>query len=306
MSEFLQILFWAATSSIFLKLGKYLDFRLGARFIADLKNGHHLERLWFAIARQSPRRFSYRVLRLIEQLFSRLFGSNPFALQSLLRFAGFSFSLNLLLAFSAILFTVPLAKLLQLLFRGDGTLLATAFFLVVINIPLDIGAYLFTRTAIRSSLDKSLCYMIVLIGTSIAISYLFAVLSTTIGGALTTFALFDLSTALSVAPSIIAHWIPLALAAPFTSQVQLNGTNIGYLAIGALPSVFVAGVVLLFMFLLRTLAHCVHYEFCMNTGRVLDDKKSFFEHIAMLASIALLALWSVLKIILWSATHLLT
>lgn len=295
MEYFLELILLAATSSLFLRIGKFLDFRLGGHKISALKKNGRLEKLWFGIAKQSLQKVAFRVLEVVEYLFYRAFGANLFSRNGLLRFIAFSLCVNLMLALSAIVLSAPQAMLTSYLIKVK--LIKTVAFLVVINIPLDLAAYLCTRFAIRTAMNKPLRYIIGLVIGAILASYSMIVLSTAIGATLTIFGLMDGGLELSITSSLLAHWLPLAVHHPFTSQVALNGINVGYLALGALPSIAVLCATLFFMLFLQTLAKWLHYELCVNVGRMLDDKKSFFELIALIASAFLFVLWGTLWIL---------
>lgn len=302
MPDLLNFIFIAAAATVFLRAGKYFDFRLGSNYIADLKRRSRLEKFWFGLANQSTDRLAFRVLHFVENTFSYFFGTRPTTFKAITRFVGFSILLNLTLAVSAIVITVPFQKLAG--YVAAGTLPAVTVLLVLVNIPLDLAAYLFTRFAVRTAMKQSLLRIVLLMGAAVTISYLAAVLSTVIGAALTTFKLVDFETAISIIPSLVKNWIPLAVSKPFTSQMSLNGENVGYLAIGALPSIMVLASSLLFMLLLKTVAKFIHFEICMNLGCLLDDKKSFFEYLAMLLSVFLFVLWAALWVTFQLLHHL--
>lgn len=300
MKFLLELLFIAAASTTFQRIGKYIDFRLGPQKVSTIKKERRFEKYWIAVAKQSPRRFAFRVLSVVENMFCNMFGPKLGSWYGTIRFLFFSLCLNLILAFSAIVLSVPDGALS--FYLKDSELLAMVLLMVVVNIPLDYVAYLSARVAIRTAMSKPLWRVTGLAVCALVASYIMVALSTVIGAVLSLVALTNGKLSLSVLWSLVLHWLPLGFRDPLTSQANLNGVNAGYLALGALPSIFLLCATLMFMLFLQTIARWVHYEFCVTAGRILDDKKSFFELIALAISAFLFVLWGVLWALDYSIT----
>lgn len=303
MDEYLQPLV-AITSALLIaqRIGKYLDFRIGPTGISALKKKARLERYWSALAKQSMERFAFRMLVAVEHQFSEAFGSKIFSLSSLGRFVIFSIALNFMVAFLTIEAAAPPNLLIPYLVKPK--LLRLVGLLVAVNIPLDLAAYVCMRFAIRSAQRKSLYTITATIVGAITASYCMAVLSTTFGGMVTLFSMADWNLSVSNAASLLKSWLPLAIAHPFTSELALNGINVGFVALGAMPSVLVLSVTLTFMIFLSTIAHWTHKEVSLNFGKFLDEKKSFFELMAFLFSVVFSLMWLVLWSAAWLGRHM--
>lgn len=274
-----------------------MDFRIGLKGISALKTKARLEKYWSAFAKQSMDRFASRVLKAVEFQFSTIFGPKILSLRSVVRFIVFSVALNCMLAFVIIAAAAPHGQLIS--YFSKPTLLMIVGILVALNVPLDLVAYVCVRFAIRTAQREFLLVRVVIIIGSIIASYCIAVTSTTLGGVVTLWGLSNWTLDQNNVATLLHAWLKLAVQHPFTSQMSLNGLNVGFIAIGALPSVFILSVTLIFMVFLSTIGPWLHREASVNFGKFLDEKKSFFELMALLFSVVVSVIWGVLSFVSW-------
>lgn len=284
-------------SAVAQRCAKYLDFRLGARAVADIKERARLEKRWYALASRSPTRAASIAAQLVEEFFTKMFGKTLLSAASIMKFAIFSVALNSLLAILAVVRSSSVDQLSSNL--SNLAVLKITASLVIMNIPLDILAYLFSRALIRKAIQQRLGVTLMVLFSAISCSYAVAVLSTVLGAVLSIMEMSDWKLDWQLVGSLLVYWVKLGVYHPFTSQASMNGVNVGFLAIGALPSVFILFSTLLFVVFMQTLGRLAHYEMCMNFGRMLDDKKSFFELMALMFSIVLYIAWMVFCLTKW-------
>lgn len=284
-------------SAIAQRCAKYLDFRLGARAVANIKERARLEKRWYAMASRSPARAASIAAQLVEEFFARVFGKTLLSAASIMKFAMFSVSLNFFLAILAVVRSSSLDQLSSNL--SNLAVLKITATLVIMNIPLDLLAYLFSRALIRKAVQQRLGITLIILFSAISCSYAVAVLSTVLGAVLSMMEMSDWKLDWQLIGVLLIYWLKLGVYHPFTSQASMNGVNVGFLAIGALPSIFILFSTLLFVVFMQTVGRLAHYEMCMNIGRVLDDKKSFFELMALMFSMLLYIAWIVFSLATW-------
>ncbi|WP_223464632.1 hypothetical protein [Pseudomonas sp. GL-RE-26] len=291
MISALSILSGVAFSFTLQRAGKAWDFWLGEKSIAEEKKKYELEKYWFAFARQSWSRLYQRAALLAEKMLSGIFGKQPFSAESILKFSIFSIALNCLLAIApTIISGKPLASTAHNLTLW---IKITAAF-VLINAVLDCLAYLLTRSLLRHP-PHSIVGIIISFSLVVAIGWLATTISLVVGGAMTTIPLLDnpfsKEAFTTVLLPIMQGWFFNQLLHPFDSNVAIQGINMGYIALGAIPSLLILISTLSLMLVLKVAADRLHFITSKYFGRVLDDKKSFYEHLGFIASLVLILLY---------------
>jgi hypothetical protein len=290
----------AANSFVFYTIGKIWDFLIGDHRIARLKEQYKLEHYWLAFAGQSWRRLYQRAAVLADQTLARLFGRRVLSFSAVIRFLGFSIVLNSALAFTPILISAS-----HFAYSGRAVKLwigITGAF-VVINSLLDFCAYSLTRYLLRRP-PRSSTGIIVSFGLIVLVGWLVATASLVVGGAMTTMPMLatplSVDTLLTVTVPLMRGWYLGQLLHPFTANVSIQGINLGYLALGALPSLLVLLSVLLIMLVLRFTAEHFRHGLAWYFARVLSKKDVLFTHLGLMISVVLALLyWTVTGICNW-------
>ncbi|WNZ86745.1 hypothetical protein [Pseudomonas sp. P108] len=291
MISVFSILSGIAFSFTLQRAGKVWDFWLGEKNITEEKKKYKLEKYWLAFARQSWSRLYQRAALLADKMLSNIFGKQPLSAESILKFSFFSIALNCLLAMLPTIFSgAPVtsnAHNLTLWIK------ITAAF-IFINTALDCLAYLLTRYLLRRP-PHSTVGIIISFSLVTSIGWLATTISLVVGGAMTAIPLlnnpFSKETFTNILLPIIQSWFFHQLLHPFDSNVAIQGINMGYIALGAIPSLIILLSTLSLMLVLKITADRLHFITSKYFGRILDDKKSFYEHLGFIASLALILLY---------------
>lgn len=301
MSSFIGLLGSVAFSFVLQRAGKAVDFWLGERKITEFKKQRNMEAYWLVFASQSWISLYQQAALLAERTLADIFGERPLSFKSAFRFGFFAITLNFLLALGPLVsssggWRTVSYSMLKLWFG-----LMVAF--VLINSILDFLAYLLTRFILRNPLGTYFMMCVSLIAI-VAVSWVAMTISLVFGSALTTMPMLSDPLSMEVLSTVVwplvQGWFPAQFLKPFDSNVTMQGVNMGYMALGAMPSLFVLLSILFFMLLLKVAADKFRFVLCKFFGLVLDDKKSFYEHVGFLASLLLIFIYW----ILWLLTSL--
>jgi hypothetical protein len=291
MISVMSILGGVAFSFSLQRAGKSWDFWLGETKIAEEKKKYELEKYWLSFAVLSWSQLYQRAALLAERVLSSIFGKQTFSVESILKFGIFSIVFNSLLA------TVPIAVSGKIIASTAHnftlwTKITAAY--VLLNSVLDCLAYLLTRYLLQrppySTAGIAISFLLV-----VGIGWLVTTISLVAGGALTTIPLLDdpysKEAFMTILLPIMHGWFFNQLLHPFDSNVAIQGINMGYISLGAIPSLLVLVSTLLLMLVFKVTADKIHYVTAKHFGRVLDDKKSFYEHLGFIASLLLILLY---------------
>lgn len=299
MVSLLGVLSGVAFSFLLQRVGKSWDLWLGEKNIADDKRKYKLEKYWLAFARQSWACLYQRAAVLTEKVLGEIFGKNPFSAGSIFKFSLFSLFLNFILAIMPVIFSN------KLLVSNAGHLalwIKVSAVFILINVILDCLAYLLTRFLLRRPLN-SIKSMIVSFLLILIVGWLVATVSLVVGSAMAIMPLIDdpfsKGTLIDVLLPLMRAWFFGQFLSPFHSNVEMQGVNMGYIALGAMPSLFLLISALLLAIVLRMTAVRLHFILSKYLGRVLDEKKSFYEHLGFIASLVLILLYWVFFCFLW-------
>jgi hypothetical protein len=288
---------------LLMKLGKLLDIRLGEYELQRMKSDWKLEAHWKSLALQSWGELYVRSAVATELFFSKIFGSRLISFKSIGTFLLFSLLLNFFLISFPLALAIGAEKVLSS--NGLKVFLAMVAAFSVVNALVDTLAYLLTRSMLRRPpISGRKIFLSFLIVSSVA--WLAVSVSLVVGSAATVLPMVGLSSeALHlVFWPLIKGWINFRLLDPFHSNVSVEGLDLGYSAIGALPSFFVLITLLLSMLLLKYLAKPFHKELCYWTGRMLSKKDGLFEYLGIFVSFFLIAIWVMYNVVMWVAARL--
>lgn len=288
---------------LLMKMGKLLDIRLGEYELQRMKSDWKLETYWESLAWQSWGELYLRSAVTTELFFSKIFGTRLISFTSIGTFLLFSLLLNFFLISFPLALAIGAEKVLSP--NGLKIFFAMVASFSVVNALVDTLAYLLTRSMLRRPPISGGQILLSFLGVS-SVAWVAVSISLVVGSAATVLPMVGLSSEAlqQVFWPLIKSWLTFRLLDPFHSNVSVEGLDLGYSAIGALPSFFVLSTVLLSMLLLKYLAKPFHRELCLWTGRMLSKKDGLFEYLGIFVSFLLIAIWVIYSAVMWVAARL--
>lgn len=286
--SFLRILLaWLAFGWGLVFLGKIKDSRIKGGSKEGLKPyKQRFERYFRALANQNFKRMLHRAILTANEAVISLFGPRIFSLKGLGKFILFSLVLNLYLSYVPLVSALP-SHAVVIMFEDIKSFLVPLATCIV-NLPLDLLAYIMTRRLLQQGLRGKLPGILSVLGVLI-VGWFFAGLSTAAGAPMTSVVLsgnpFNLVIWQQVVFPLIAHWYSAGILDPFQSNLKINNLNMGYVALGALPTCVLLLSALVSTVLWRRFPLIIVGELRRYLNLIIKDDKSHFELLGYVATI---------------------
>jgi hypothetical protein len=280
----MEFIAWLIGSFGLAKLGKAWDAKISITRDRMVPYKERYKRYMTALARQSTKRLLQRSAAYVEDWVSLSLGRTIWNIKGVCRVVTFSLVLNLYLAFVPLLIHEP--YLIEKINRLDTWALLPAVFAAV-NVPLDLLVYAAIRTLVRDTKNGARSPIYLLPG-AIVLTWFFAGLSTLFGASLSMVFMmphpFESTVWTKIFFPILGSWYSSSMLHPFVSNSQIQGVNLGYIALGLLP-----GCILLLVTTFAAVAwkafSAIFYKITLSfVAFVLNNDKAHFESIGYVAS----------------------